>query len=63
MTTTIRSERKGNYEVSVEIDKLGIYEVRLVRLWNECEGRIEKSNRTIERKNALATYRRYLKEI
>ena len=63
MTTTIRTERKGDYSISVEIDKAGIYETRLCRLWDESHGTIVKSYKSIDREKAMSAYRRYRKEI
>lgn len=63
MTTTIREERKGGYCVSVEIDKTGIYETRLCRMWDESRGTIEKSYKSMDRAKAMNAFRRYRKEV
>lgn len=63
MTTTIREERKGNHCVSVEIDKTGIYETRLCKMWDESRATIVKSYRNVDRTKAMSAFRRYRKEI
>lgn len=63
MTTTIREERKGNYSISVEIDKAGIYETRLCRLWDESRATIVKKYASTDRAKAMSAYRRFRKEI
>lgn len=64
MTFNIKHFEKGNAVVSLDYEPFtGIYDCMMGDS-NGCEVyRIEKRNRTLNRTNALATFRRYKKEI
>lgn len=66
MTYQIKEERINNYSVSIDgitTDNGIVYEVRIVRMWDESRGTITKSNRTASEKAAKATYNRYKRAV
>lgn len=62
MTVNIKSEKHNNMCVNLEVDKTGIYKAELLEsrggLWYTV-----KESTTPNRKNAMAAYNRYRKQI
>lgn len=63
MTLTIYQRNIGRYCVSFDVDKTGVYKAQLSETYDGEIYTVLKSYRNIDRKKALAAYRRYTKQI
>ena len=62
MTFNIKSEKHGDLLVNLEVDKTGIYKAELLES-RGCQWYTVKESMTPNRKNAMATYNRYRKQM
>lgn len=63
MTYTIKEEQKDTKAVTLECNTSGVYSVQLLDSYGLEIYRTIKEHRTTDRKNAMATYNRYRKEL
>lgn len=62
MTFNIKSEKHNNLCVNLEVDKTGIYKAELLES-RGCQWYTVKESTTPNRKNAMATYNRYKRQM